>query len=158
MGLEKFVHQIGNSGAHIYRLALGQDDRNVVSRSSRKSVSVETTYEKDLDDCVALFEKLPSLLSQLSDRYGCLDGKYGVSKRFAKIKFEDFSQTTIEMPVRSGKEVLNSDDYQRLVSLAWRRGQKPVRLMGLGLRLVDNHKDMRQLNLDLDCSKSDQVG
>ena len=64
-------------------------------------------------------------------------------KAFVKIKFNDFSTTTVE---KMGTRLLE-EDYQLLVLEGLDRKALPVRLMGLGVRLVPEKKD--QLSLDI---------
>ena len=49
------------------------------------------------------------------------------------MKFHDFNQTTVERQ----HTVPGFSDYAMLCEEAWQRGQVPVRLLGIGARLVD---------------------
>ena len=129
----QFVQRFGQFGEHIHRLAHGIDNRPVVSEWRRKSVSVENTYDIDLPDLDACLQKLPQLIESLQPRLQRLDSDYRVHNCFLKMKFYDFSQTTIERQQTS--PVLA--DYSRLCEEAWQRGAMPVRLLGVGARLID---------------------
>ena len=129
----QFVQRFGQFGEHIHRLAHGIDNRPVVSEWRRKSVSVENTYDIDLPDLDACLQKLPQLIESLQPRLQRLDSDYRVHNCFLKMKFYDFSQTTIERQQTS--PVLA--DYSRLCEEAWQRAAMPVRLLGVGARLID---------------------
>ena len=138
-----FVQQFGQFGEHIHRLAHGIDNRPVVSEWRRKSVSVENTYERDLPDLAACQAKLPELLESLQPRLQRLDADYRVQNCFLKMKFCDFTQTTIERRQTSPSLV----DYSALCEQAWQRGEMPVRLLGIGVRLLDLTESGGQLDL-----------
>ena len=88
-------------------------------------------------------KRLPELLEQLDARMARLDSSYKPDKPFVKIKFHDFSQTTLEQA--GARRDLRS--YQQLLSAAFARGNKPVRLLGVGVRLLDMRGRHEQLEL-----------
>ena len=133
----------GSFGERLWSLARGIDDRPVQPFSRRQSVSVEHTFDKDLPDLAACLEQLPSLLDDLTRRQQRLDDSYRPEKPFVKVKFHDFTQTTIE---QAGAP-LELDSYRLLLSAAFMRGNKPVRLLGVGVRLLDQQQDAVQLEL-----------
>ncbi len=139
----QFVQKFGQFGEHIHRLAHGIDNRPVVSEWRRKSVSVENTYDQDLPDLASCLQNLPALLESLQPRLQRLDADYRIHNCFLKMKFFDFSQTTIERQQTSP----NLDDYGMLCDEAWQRGAKPVRLLGLGVRLIDLTDASGQMDL-----------
>ena len=56
-----------------------------------------------------------------------------VTKIFLKLKFSDFTRTTVE---RAGLE-LSLNSYQSLLSEGYARTGKPVRLIGVGVRFAE---------------------
>lgn len=139
----QFVQRFGQFGEHIHKLAHGIDNRPVVSEWRRKSVSVENTFETDLPDLESCLDKLPQLIESLQPRLQKLDSDYRVHNCFLKMKFFDFSQTTIErQQTRPGLA-----DYRKLCAHAWRRGAIPVRLLGVGVRLIDLTDASGQMDL-----------
>ena len=66
-----------------------------------------------------------------------------------KIKYSDFTQTTLEETIGASGEHWNDPArFHRLVATAWPRGAKPVRLLGAGLRLQPRRAgDLDQLSL-----------
>jgi DNA polymerase-4 len=139
----QFVQKFGQFGDHIHKLAHGIDNRPVSSEWRRKSVSVENTYEQDLPDLASCLQRLPALLESLQPRLQRLDADYRIHNCFLKMKFFDFSQTTIERQQTSP----NLDDYGMLCEEAWQRGAVPVRLLGLGVRLIDLTDASGQMDL-----------
>ena len=139
----QFVQRFGQFGEHIHKLAHGIDNRPVVSQWRRKSVSVENTYDTDLPDLESCLLKLPRLIESLQPRLQKLDSDYRVQNCFLKMKFFDFSQTTIERQQTQP----GLDDYRSLCEQAWQRGAVPVRLLGIGVRLVDLTDSSGQMDL-----------
>ena len=137
------VKEFGSFGERLWGLAHGIDERLVRNDSRRQSVSVENTFDKDLPDLAACLEQLPALLEQLETRMARLDPTYRPYKPFVKIKFHDFSQTTLE---QAGAR-RDLDSYKRLLSAAFARGNKAVRLLGVGVRLHDLRGKHEQLEL-----------
>ncbi|MVW75285.1 DNA polymerase IV [Pseudomonas xionganensis] len=137
------VREFGSFGERLWSLARGIDERAVQTDSRRQSISVENTFEQDLPDLAACLAQLPELLGELERRMARLDGSYRPGKPFVKVKFHDFSQTTLE---QSGAR-RDLDSYQLLLGAAHARGNKPVRLLGVGVRLVDLRGRHEQLEL-----------
>ncbi|KEQ15781.1 DNA polymerase IV [Endozoicomonas montiporae] len=138
----------GTFGERLWEMARGVDDRPVETGRRRKSLSVEHTYDTDLMDEAAIVSKVKPLFDDLSRRFSDISSEYAVQKRFVKVKFADFSQTTLE-------EILDRDDldaqshFTTLMIRAWERGKKPVRLLGLGVRLIDLRAPEQFLQLEL---------
>lgn len=137
------LRDFGSFGERLWGLAHGIDERPVQVESRRQSVSVENTYDRDLPDLAACLERLPELLQELTRRMARLDSCYRPSKPFVKLKFHDFTQTTLE---QSGAG-LELEDYADLLAVAFARGKRPVRLIGVGVRLIDSRDQAEQLRL-----------
>ena len=137
------VREFGSFGERLWGLAHGIDERAVQTDSRRQSVSVENTYDIDLPDLSSCLEKLPDLLDTLNQRIARMDASYRPDKPFVKVKFHDFSQTTLEQ-AGAGRDL---ESYRQLLSQAFARGGKPVRLLGVGVRLRDLRGAHEQLEL-----------
>ncbi|HJE30394.1 MAG TPA: DNA polymerase IV [Pseudomonas nitrititolerans] len=137
------LRDFGSFGERLWGLAHGIDERPVQVESRRQSVSVENTYDRDLPDLAACLERLPELLQELTRRMARLDSRYRPGKPFVKLKFHDFTQTTLE---QSGAG-LELADYADLLAVAFARGKRPVRLIGVGVRLIDSRDQAEQLRL-----------
>lgn len=124
--------EFGRYGIRLYELARGIDERPVQESRIRKSVSVENTFQHDLPSLAACIEALSPLLERLQERLARA-GSDGICKQFVKLKFDNFEQTTVECPsIR-----LSPSRYRQLCEQAWQRRQRPVRLVGVGVRLVE---------------------
>ena len=137
------VREFGSFGERLWGLARGIDERAVQTDSRRQSVSVEHTFEQDLPDLDACLQRLPLLLGELDGRVQRLDSSYRLGKPFIKLKFHDFTQTTLEQ-AGAGHDL---PSYQALLTAAFARGNKPVRLIGVGVRLQDLRSRQEQLQL-----------
>jgi len=80
-----------------------------------------------LPDDLVLPRRLPSRRERIK-RSGAGSA---AQKPFVKIKFSDFRQTTVE----SATSVPTLGHFENLIDTAWQRGRRPVRLLGLGVRL-----------------------
>jgi len=151
--LDELLQRFGKYGNRLSEVARGIDTREVTSSRTRKSISVERTFSEDIEDMSAVVESMNSLVGELERRYKKIDQHYVPVKRFVKIKYRDFSQTTLEEAMSvSGEAWNNLEHYHRLVTTAWPRGAKPVRLLGAGLRLlprVGSSEESQRLQLPL---------
>lgn len=176
--LIELVDKFGVFGKRLHHLSFGRDIREVNSNSRRKSLSVEHTYSDDLKDQAACLKKIPELLLELRSRLRRVDSDYLVTKQFIKMKFNDFTATTVERQMVSGLPI---ESFEALCHQAWERGiervervegadfagrtegaerterseqsenckGKPVRLLGIGVRFVDSSEQGRAMQLEL---------
>ncbi len=134
--LETLVLRFGKYGQRLAQLAHGIDDREVKTSRVRKSISVENTYHRDIREPGQMDSALDRLLDELEERFNRIEEQYRPQKRFVKVKFDNFNQTTMEELIQdSGEHWLQEEAYRALLHTAWRRGGRPVRLLGAGLRL-----------------------
>ena len=141
----------GSFGERLKQLSAGIDNRHVQTERIRKSISVEHTFSQDLPSLTACLAEIPDLMTKLSARLKKTDGRNRIHKQFIKIKFRDFTQTTVEMV----SNVDAAENYLNLCEEGFRRGNKPVRLLGVGIRIrphnnpISTEDDPDQLNLGL---------
>ena len=128
---EELSAHFGSFGERLFRLCRGIDDRPVDPARIRKSLSVENTYDHDLPNLEACLDKLPQLHAQLLVRLGKVENDYLISKKYLKLKFNNFVTTTIE----SMSNNTEPNDYMALCKDAFTRGDRPVRLIGIGVKL-----------------------
>ena len=153
---EELRKYFGSFGERLGQLAQGIDEREVKTERIRKSVSVENTYAVDLPSLDACLRELPALQEQLITRLERHKEKYRIQKQFIKIKFHDFVKTTVEMLA----DDIDLKNYEKLCADGFVRGNKPVRLLGLGVRVLPTDEDKSKgkdynqlpLSLDLDIS------
>ncbi|WP_115719672.1 DNA polymerase IV [Gallaecimonas mangrovi] len=119
-----FEMQFGKFGKVLYERAFGIDEREISVSRERKSVGVETTLPEDLETLSAVRGVAETLLPELKRRLGDRAiGKVGV-----KLKFSDFTQTTMEHVSAE----LDTELFEVLLASAYQRGQsRGVRLVGL---------------------------
>ena len=157
LGEEELRKYFGSFGDRLYNLSQGIDNRPVQTNRIRKSVSVENTFAEDLPSLESCFSALPDLEKQLLKRIQSLKDNYQIQKQFVKIKFHDFVGTTVEMTSSS----TDAGNYRTLCEQGFARGDKPVRLLGMGVKLtplrensdtqsqkLENDKEQLSLSLD----------
>ena len=134
--LQVLLRQFGKYGRRLSEVAQGIDNRAVQPDRIRKSISVERTFNVDIPDLPSMLVALDALLIELQQRFGKISERYFPVKRFVKIKYKDFTQTTLEEMMSGDCGNWNDPQvFHRLLHSAWPRGAKPVRLLGAGLRL-----------------------
>lgn len=145
---QELALQFGSFGARLYRVCRGIDNRPVKADRVRKSLSVERTFSQDRADAAALLEKLPELMDDLERRYQKQKSRYAINGIFIKLKFNDFQTTTMG---HSGRyfwdRALLSHEFSQLIGQAWQRGNRAVRLLGLGFQFVEQDTAANQLDL-----------
>lgn len=127
----QLLEMFGSLGERLYQLCRGQDSRKISMDRSRKSISVETTFDADLttvDQCLAM---LPDLFADLQQRIDRSQQDLAIGKLFVKLKFNDFVSTTAEHVAFEP----DLDGFRKLCRTGFERGNKPVRLLGLGVRM-----------------------
>ncbi len=136
LSLEQLVRRFGKYGKRLADVARGKDERPVQSTRTRKSISVERTFADDIADMEEMITAVDALVVELKRRFGRIADQYAPIKRVIKIKYKDFNQTTFEeMLTIDGTPWDEAEAFRRLLASAWPRGAKPVRLLGVGLRL-----------------------
>lgn len=143
--LSDLQQRFGRFGQRLHDLAKGIDHREVKSTRIRKSLSVEHTYSHDLPDSAACLQQVPSLFDALVARLKRADAERSGSKPFVKVKFSDFSTTTVERAIAHP----HINEYQALIKEAVARKPFAVRLLGLGVRFSPNMLEPTATQLDL---------
>lgn len=141
----ELIRQFGKFGNRLYHFARGEDARVVSPIRERKTVSVEQTLDQDILPKES--EKVLTVIYQkLLHRINELSTNKQFSKVFVKIKFGDFSKTTVEITINK----LDFECCKKLLYQGWERQKKPIRLLGIGVRLQPDmglEDGYRQLNL-----------
>ena len=134
--------KFGSSGNRLFLLAKGIDDRPVKTERIRKSLSVETTFSQDIVGLTGCVEQLPILMEQFRTRLEKIQNNYRITKQVVKIKFNDFNQTTVETISPS----VDSEIFRELLEEGYKRRERPVRLLGIGVKLEPNSPEKTQNN------------
>ncbi len=141
---EELLGLFGSFGVELFQRARGIDDREVIGKRERKSLSVEETFERDLPDLDACLSQLPPLFEDLCRRLAAMGGGTAIKSLFVKIKDSDFNVTTSQCPAPAPDLTL----YGELLRQRMSRLNKSVRLLGLGVHFADAQSS-RQLLLPL---------
>ncbi len=141
----ELVTHFGRFGGTLYHLCRGIDERLVTPNRIRKSISVEHTYHRDLTTAEQYVDAAGALFEELRTRIEKLDSQYIPQKPFAKLKFNDFTVTTIEKAERP----ITLESYKQLIREGASRQLKPIRLIGIGARLSTVISDKLNMQLPL---------
>lgn len=142
------VDRFGKLGRVIHRYSFGEDDREVVTESVRKSYSSERTYSEDLRDPEAIRDEIVRQSERIAE---------GMSKRdlfgstiTLKVRYEDFETVTRSLTLPSPTaDGLRISDTALLLLERTQANRRPVRLLGVGVSklAVGGARDPMQLDL-----------
>jgi DNA polymerase IV len=120
--------RLGKSGAHLWQLARGIDDRPVLPEEGCKSIGHEITFERDTSDAALLEATLLSLTEKVAQRLRA----QGFSARTIAIKFRkaDFSTFTRRITLKAP-----ADTAEKIFPIA-RQLFKSLFREGLLVRLI----------------------
>jgi DNA polymerase-4 len=143
--LIELAQQYGKFGQRLYELCRGIDERPVDGDGSRKSVSVEHTFNEDLISLEDWQQQLSTLYIRLLERLEKLDKRYQISTAAVKVKYGDFSQMTQERSSKSSRIA----EFKHLLQQCWEKRAEPIRLLGVGVKLKDLHAELGPQQLPL---------
>lgn len=129
----QLVDLFGKFGLELYDLCRGLDDRPVEPDRPRKSLSTEETFSVDLTTLEQCEEQMAELFQELMADLAQKEATRTVTKIFVKLKFNDFTRTTAE---RAGFTP-SLQAFRALLTEAFARTGKPVRLIGVGVRFAE---------------------
>ena len=133
----------GRWGVELFELCRGIDAREVKVHRVRKSISKETTFSEDVVGALALVSELRRLVEEVEQNYKARYTERGIKSIVVKLKFADFTRTTIE----KASTWVDSALAEALLIDGHARGcGKSVRLLGVGIRLADED-DETQLEM-----------
>lgn len=132
------LNTFGKLGQRIWDFSHGNDPREVVVNRARKSLAVENTLLTDieqLDKAKAMIEVLFNKLCFRLERNGKGKNLSDLKKLGVKLKFDDFSQTTLEKTVAE----CSLSQFLLLFEQIWQRKQnRKIRLIGLSVHFSEN--------------------
>ena len=140
--LPALAKHFGSFGSRLYQLSRGIDHREVCNSHIRKSLSVEHTFPRDIASTTECLQSMPSLINELGKRLSRLRDHYLIQKLMVKVKFSDFTSTTMEC--RGSK--LSPDIFSNLLVQAFNRKPLAARLLGVGVTFHEN-RAAHQLSL-----------
>jgi DNA polymerase IV len=133
------------AGTHLWELANGLDDREVIPDRAAKSIGAEDTFDEDLEGIEALRPHIHSQALRVGRRLRRAEMKSRVVQ--LKIKLHDFTLITRQMTLKSA-----TDDGQELYRAAMELLQKhlpgsAVRLTGVSAQDLGTDSSGGQLGL-----------
>lgn len=119
--------RLGKHGLKLWRLAHGEDPREVTPEHEIKSVSHEITFNHDVEDLEVMRSYLLSLCQKVGRRLR--NHRLCASTFTLKVKFPDFRQKTFSrtLPAPTDQTMEIYDSLQEMLIENWR-----LRLMGVG--------------------------
>lgn len=142
-----FIYQeFGKFGRQLWDFCHGIDPREIQSNRPRKSLAVENTLLDDIDELaearVQVSKQYRQLLLRIQ-RSGIVQDISALKKIGIKLKFDDFSQTTLERTT----EGMSEERFLLLLDEIWLRRQgRKVRLIGINVHFP-TPKSVQQLTL-----------
>lgn len=135
------LDQFGKLGLHLWRLAHGIDDRQVVPSHEAKSISHETTFAKDLTDRDYLLAHLLHLTEQVAARLR--DSQLRGRTVQLKVRFEDFQTITRSATLDNATD--STQTLWKCTKMLYKtrlpRNHKAIRLIGMGVSGFDHKSD-----------------
>ncbi len=141
---KNLVHLFGKYGHDLWRHANGHDESPVEPEHTIKSISAETTFERDVRDPVLLRQTMQELTEQVGRRLR-KQGMVASTVRI-KVRWPDFSSQTRQFSLTQGTSedsVIEGVAWDLLERL-WDR-TRPIRLIGVGVGGLS--QGARQLSL-----------
>lgn len=133
-------------GEHLYALAHGHDDREVVPETPDKSIGAEVTFDVDLHDR----EELGLELLRLSERVAATLRRRGLRGRTVsiKVRFADFKTITRARTTAVPVDVARDIHRTAVELLAEHAPTGAVRLIGVRVDGLETQSDGEQLLFD----------
>lgn len=125
--------QFGKMGFTLYKLSRGEDTRRVNNDGHRKSISVETTFIRDLKDFNDCLPYLTELFNDLSRRIENAKAGHLIQKAYVKLRLNDFKTKSIEQAALSAE----LPQFAALLNTCLAKHNTPIRLLGIGVRLKE---------------------
>jgi len=129
----QLFEEFGKFGPELYDLCRGIDTRPVEPDRIRKSLSSERTFSQDLTSPAQCEAKLPELFEDVMTDLQQSEYVDRVRTVFVKIRFADFSRTTVER----AELPLTLESFITLLHEGLSRKTAHVRLLGLGVRFQE---------------------
>ncbi|CAH0541013.1 DNA polymerase IV [Vibrio marisflavi] len=139
----EILSQFGRMGASLWKKSHGIDNREIVVERERKSVGVERTFSENImsfEQCWQVIET--RLYPELESRLKKVSPNKEIVKQGIKMKFADFTLTTIEHV----HHILELDYFRKLlIEIMRRQNGREIRLLGLSVMLKPEEQN-RQLS------------
>ncbi len=146
---QELIRHFAKAGVWYYNICRCIDNRPVNPHQDIKSISAETTFEKDLRSLSDKLIELKRMLNKVLLRCGSV-GKYGRTLTL-KVRFSDFKtitrRRTLSNELKSPAQLLELSEHLLIAAQA---ESVPVRLLGIGVSNFSSRDQFTvQLTLDL---------
>lgn len=135
MNLHDLEHYFGSYGLSLKNYSFGIDHREVKKERERKSLSCERTMMENLDNVIQMNSYIIDIHAEMLRRLEKYSHRQ-IKSIFVKLKFSDFTQTTIETQSASNE----IEKYLELMKERFSQHLKPIRLIGVGVKF---HRDIQ---------------
>jgi len=148
IGKVELIRAFGKPGAHFYKMARAEDDREVKPNRIRKSIGAERTFIPPLMEYSDLADKLREVHQSLSKR---MEHQNRCGKTITlKLKYADFeikSKSKSLPNFTKDSKIVWETAIQLLTEFLQTR--KPVRLLGISLSNLDGQQQQNDGQLTL---------
>lgn len=131
----------GRLGIHLWQLANGIDEREVITDSQAKSISHETTFAEDLTDQ----DQLEAWLLHLTEQVAWRLRKHQLKGKTVNLKLRHHDFKTITRSRSLPEATDNTDKLWKLTRQLFQSywdGKNPVRLIGMGVSGLHDINDL----------------
>ncbi len=149
LSIESLAQRFGKFGLQLYSMCRGIDERELVSHRESKSLSTEETFDIDIMPADVKQEVFTKIFNELEKRFISRPGlRQRIKSIYVKIKFSDFSLTTIQQAATS----INIENYIQLFRVRTDKQNKAVRLIGFGVHFhtIEDQAALRQLSFNFE--------
>jgi DNA polymerase IV len=142
-GIHELTRRYGDSGAWLYRMAIGEDDSRVDAERETKTISAETTFEND----IRTFEELETILWEQAERVSARAKASGLGGRTVtlKLKTRAFCVRTRSISLDEPTQLSDVIFQSGRLLLKREAGGEEFRLLGVGLS---------QLQAEAECDRA----
>ncbi len=154
-GQEKLMINLGKYGQRLYELSCGKDDSEVHARTERKSLSTERTFNQDLITITEMKQMIKTLFPIFQKRLlkyiTSKDYPHQTKGLFVKLKFNDFRCVTSQSSFNSKIDPTSlryqelKEELEKLLLMAYERGKRPIRLLGIGVFFGSENTQLKLL-------------
>lgn len=146
--LKDLIKKFGKIGVFYYYIVRGIDNREIVPYSEPKSISCETTFNKDLID----FNELTDVIAKLADKLSFrMQSKHIFGQVITlKIKYDNFELITRNQSLgvmTNDRDIIYLYSEQLLIK-NWDKNRR-IRLLGIGLSKLNTETDKSTEQLEL---------
>ncbi|QIR37200.1 DNA polymerase IV [Tolypothrix sp. PCC 7910] len=146
--LWELTQHFGKVGHHYYKIARAEDDRSVEPNRVRKSIGAETSFTWDLSERHQMLQELEQIAQIVEQRLE--QHSDGGRTLTLKVKFSDYHQITRSKTFLSAIKKADTIFETALVLFdSIELGNRSIRLLGISLSNLDNHKTSEVIQLPL---------